>query len=229
MFIGHFAVGFASKRIAPKASLAPLLVAPLLADLLWPVFLLLGIERVEITGGANPFLTLTFLSYPWSHSLVMGIAWGAAFGGAYYLMTRYQRGAWVIAVAVVSHWVLDVATHLPDMPLAPGSTARFGFELWRSVPGTVVVEATMFAAGVWVYTRATSPRDAIGRYGWWGLVVLTLAAYLGSLSGKTPPSVPALAWTALVASVITVALAWWADRHRTVAHIDRGAASDALS
>ena len=56
MFIGHFAVGCAAKRFAPKTSLGPLLVAPLLADLLWPVFLLLGIEQVQINvPGANPF------------------------------------------------------------------------------------------------------------------------------------------------------------------------------
>ncbi len=215
MFIGHFAVGFASKRIAPKASLAPLLAAPLLADLLWPIFLLLGLERVEITGGGNPFLTLTFIAYPWSHSLVMGIAWGALFGAVYYLITRYQRGAWVIALAVISHWVLDVATHVPDMPLAPGSSLRVGLGLWHSVPATVAVESALFIAGVWLYARTTAPRDAMGRYGWWGLVALTVVAYLASLSGSTPPSVTAMAWTALIASLVTVVWAWWADRHRS--------------
>ena len=80
MFIGHFAVGLASKRFAPKASLAPLLAAPLLADLLWPIFLLLGWERVQINPrGPNPFFTLTFISYPWSHSLLMGVTWGSLF------------------------------------------------------------------------------------------------------------------------------------------------------
>lgn len=216
MFIGHFAVGFASKRLAPRASLAPLLAAPLLADLVWPVCLLLGLERVQINpAAANPFLTLTFIAYPWSHSLVMGVVWGALFGGAYYLVTRYRTGSWVIALAVVSHWALDVATHQPDMPLAPGGSTVFGLGLWRSVPGTIVVESVMFVIGVWLYTSATVPRDAIGRYGWWGLVLLTSVAYLGSLTGSVPPSVAAIAWTAIVASVITLVLAWWADRHRT--------------
>jgi hypothetical protein len=47
VFIGHFAVGFAVKRLTPTASLGPLLAAPLLADLLEPVFLLLGIEQAR--------------------------------------------------------------------------------------------------------------------------------------------------------------------------------------
>lgn len=215
MFIGHFAIGFAAKRVAPRASLAPLLAAPLLADLLWPIFLLLGLERVQINPpGPNPFMTLTFLSYPWSHSLLMGVVWAGLFGGAYYLVTRYRTGAWVVALAVVSHWVLDVSTHVPDMPISPGSPTLLGLGLWRSVPGTVVVEAAMFAAGVWLYAAATKPTDAIGRYGWWGLVLLTVVAYIGSLKGSAPANVSALAWTAIIASLITVVWAWWADRHR---------------
>src|SRR2546430_6505898 len=49
MFIGHYALGLAAKRIAPRTSLGTLFLAPSLADLLWPVFLLLGWERVRVT------------------------------------------------------------------------------------------------------------------------------------------------------------------------------------
>lgn len=217
MFIGHVAVGFAAKRIAPKASLAALLAAPLLADLLWPIGLLLGIERVQLNPpGTNPFLTLSFISYPWSHSLLMEGIWGAVFSGIYYAMTRYRTGAWVIALAVVSHWVLDVATHVPDMPLAPGDPTLVGLGLWRSVPATVAVESFMFVAGVWIFAAGTKPRDAVGRYGWWGLVLVTALAYLGNLTGTAPATVRALAWTAVVASLVTLVWAWWADRHRMV-------------
>jgi len=49
MFIGHYALGLAAKRLAPRTSLGTLFVAPTLADLLWPVFLLLG-----GSGSAHP-------------------------------------------------------------------------------------------------------------------------------------------------------------------------------
>jgi hypothetical protein len=215
VFIGHFAVGFAAKRLAPKASLGPLLAAPLLADLLWPVFLLLGIEQVQINApGANPFMTLTFVSYPWSHSLLMGVVWATLFGGAYHLLTRYGRGALVIALAVVSHWVLDVVTHVPDLPLWPWSSPLVGLGLWNSVPGTAIVESLMFAAGVWVYSSGTTGRDRIGRLTWWGLVLFLIIGYVMNLRGVPPPTVTALAWTALVAGVVITLWAWWADRHR---------------
>ena len=217
MFIGHFAVGFASKRLAPRASLAPLLAAPLLADLLWPIFLLLGVEQVRINApGGNPFLTLTFTSYPWSHSLAMSVVWAGLFGGGYYALTRYGRGAWVMALAALSHWVLDYVTHVPDLPLAPGGGPLVGLGLWRSVATTVTVESLMLLVGVWLYTRATSARDRIGRYGWWGLVAFTAAGYVANLRGVPPPTVTALAWTAVVASAVVVVWAWWVDRHRAV-------------
>ncbi len=220
MFIGHFAVGFACKRIAPRASLAPLLAAPLLADLLWPVFLLVGFEEVRTNPpGGNPLLALSFTSYPWSHSLAMSVVWGAMFGGGYYALTRYARGAWVMALAVVSHWVLDYATHIADLPLVPWGGPLVGLGLWRSVTGTVIVEGAMYLAGVWLYTSTTAARDRIGRFAWWVLVVIMAASYVWSLQGAVPPTVSALAWTAVVASGVTLWLAWWADRHRSASGI----------
>src|ERR1700758_2490694 len=113
MFIGHFAVAFAAKRAAPRASLAATFAAAQLADILWPVFLLLGWERVAIQPSADPFLNLAFTSYPWSHSLVMDAVWGLAFGLVAYALLRDRRAAVVLGLLVVSHWVLDVAVHVP--------------------------------------------------------------------------------------------------------------------
>ena len=143
MFIGHFAVGLASTRIAPRASLAPLLAAPLLADLLWPMFLVLGVEQVSVNPPeGNPFLALSFTSYPWSHSLLMSVVWGVLFGGAYYAVTRYGRGAWVVALAVVIlPWIGAVqGSELGEAGLfmvpfaAAGALAAIGADLvesWR--------------------------------------------------------------------------------------------------
>lgn len=216
MFIGHFAVGFASKRIAPRASLASLLAAPLLLDLLWPVFLLLGVEQVAVNpAGGNPLLSLRFTSYPWSHSLLMSVVWAVLFGGAYYGVTRYGRGAWVVALAVVSHWVLDYVTHIPDLPLVPGGGPVVGLGLWRSPAAAVAVELALFAAGVWLYATGTTARDGIGRFGWWAFVAICLASYGASLVSSPPSSVTTLGWTAIGGSIITLWLAWWTDRHRT--------------
>jgi len=80
MFIGHFAVAFAAKRAVPTVSLGTLFVACELVDLLWPIFVLLGIETVAITPGITAFTPLDFVSYPWTHSLLMCSLWHSRSG-----------------------------------------------------------------------------------------------------------------------------------------------------
>jgi membrane-bound metal-dependent hydrolase YbcI (DUF457 family) len=217
MFIGHYAVGLAAKRAAPRTSLGWLILAPTLADLLWPVFLLLGWEQVRPVPGGPTFLTLDFVSYPWSHSLVMDAVWGTLLGGAYYARTRYRAGALAIAGAVLSHWVLDVITHIPDMPVAPWGGTKLGLGLWHSVPGTLVVEILLYAMGAYLYARTTRARDAVGRYATWGLIALLFLLYVSTLNVPPPPGIPVLAVSAIAFGGLFVLWAWWGDRHRDVA------------
>ncbi len=212
MFIGHFAVGFASKKLAPRAPLLLLMAAPLLLDLLWPLFLLAGWESVKIAPGDTAFTPLEFVSYPFSHSLLFSVIWALLLALATLALSRYPRGALVVAAGVVSHWVLDALTHRADMPLYPGSP-RVGLGLWNSVAGTVVVECLMFAGGVWVYTAATRPKDRIGAFALWSLVVTLLLLYVADIGSAPPPNVRALAWVALAAWLFPL-WAGWADRHR---------------
>jgi len=214
MFIGHFAVAFAAKRAAPRTSLGTTFVAAQLADLLWPIFLLLGWEHVRITQSTNPFLTLDFTNYPWSHSLAMELVFGAALGALYVAVTRYSVGAIVVALLVPSHWVLDLIVHRPDLPLYPGGTARLGLGLWNSPTATMIVEGIVFVAGLTIYARATRARDRIGRYGLWALAAFLVVLYLVSSFSPPPPSVKALAWSAMIGWPLTL-WPWWVDRHRT--------------
>src|SRR5580765_3867131 len=152
MFVGHFALGFAAKRAAPKLSLALLFAACQLADMLWPVFLAAGIERVAIVPGITAYTPLDFISYPYSHSLVALCLWGIVLGSACWLLGQTGRVSLVVAALVVSHWMLDFVSHRPDMPIYPGS-ARWGLGLWNSVPATLVVELLLFGAGVWLFSQ----------------------------------------------------------------------------
>jgi membrane-bound metal-dependent hydrolase YbcI (DUF457 family) len=220
MFIGHFAVAFASRRVAPRTSLALLLIASQLADILWPIFLLLGWEHVRIDPAATRFSPLDLYHFPWSHSLAALLVWATLFAGTYWLITRYRAGAIVLWFGVLSHWVLDWVTHRPDMPLYPGSP-RFGLGLWNSVPGTMIVELAMFAAGVWLYARATRARDWIGRYGFPAYVVLLLVLFIGDRFSGPPPDVQSLIWAAIVFMPLLVVLGWWFDAHRRPVLADR--------
>ncbi len=216
MFIGHYAVGFASKKVAPRTSLAWFVAGASLLDLLFPLFVILGWERAHFVGAATPFLRISLDDYPWTHSLLMAAVWSVAFGLLCRAVTRSRGAALVAGAAVFSHWVLDFITHSPDMPLWPGGAARVGLGLWYSTAGTIVVEGLMFVLGIWLYARTTQARDRVGRWALWGLVAVLVLSYASNLvsSSELPPRV--FAWVGLVMGWLTVLWAWWADAHREV-------------
>ena len=215
MFLGHFGVGFGAKAAAPKTSLGTLFLAAQFIDLLWPSLLLVGLEKVEIVPGITRVTPLDFTEYPITHSLIAVLVWAALFAAAYYLLRKYPKGAWVCGAAVVSHWVLDLVTHRPDLPLVPGGAMRVGLGLWNSLPATLVVELGIFAIGVWLYTRTTRALDRVGSVALWSLVGFLLVTYFGNLFGPPPPSAKAIAWLAQ-AQWLLVIWAFWIDRHRAV-------------
>jgi hypothetical protein len=212
MFLGHFGVGFGAKGLAPRASLGTLFLAAQLIDLLWPSFLLLGWERVSIRPGITVVTPLDFESYPFTHSLLAVIFWGLGFALVYGAIRRYAAGAIVGGLAVISHWILDLLVHRPDLPLAPGGT-RVGLGLWNSLPATLAVELVVFFGGLWIYLRTTRARDRIGSFALAGLVGFLLLIYAGNLMGPPPPSVEAIAWAGQ-AQWLLVIWAFWIDRHR---------------
>jgi hypothetical protein len=212
MFIGHYGLALATKRLAPRTSLGTLIGAAQLADLIWPFLLLLGIERVSIVPSANPFLRLSFDSYPWTHSLLMLIVLGVLAGGAYATIRHDRAGGVIVGLLVVSHWVLDWITHLPDMPLYPGGP-RVGLGLWRSVDDTMIVEAVMLLVGVGVYSRCTRATDRTGRWALWGFIAFLGALYFANAYGSPPPSVTAVAWVTPAGWLMPL-FGWWVDRHR---------------
>jgi membrane-bound metal-dependent hydrolase YbcI (DUF457 family) len=209
LFIGHFAVAFAAKRIVPAVSLGTLFLAAQLADLVWPVLVLGGIEIVAIRPGITAMTPLEFIHYPYSHSLLALAAWSVLLGGAWLLRHRpAATSALVIAAVALSHWLLDVISHRPDMPLTLTGPTRLGLGLWHSIPATII------AAGVALYARGTAATDGVGRNGLRALVAFLAVVYVASAFGPPPPSPATVAWTAQ-AIWLLVAWAYWVDRHRS--------------
>jgi hypothetical protein len=204
VFIGHFAAGLAASRLEPRLRLGTAFVAAQLPDALWPWFLLAGIERVTIAPGDTVVTPLRFDSYPWSHSLLMVAGWGIALG------LLVGRGAKpplaTVALLAVSHWLLDVASHRPDIPILPWGGPKVGLGLWNSLPLTIAVESALFLAALAYYVRG---RGASLGIGFWSLIVALGVVYSMNLFGPPPPSVNAIA----LSMVLVVPLLWWWGNH----------------
>jgi len=203
MFLGHFVVALAASRREKQLRLGTSFLAAQWPDAIWPAFLLAGIERVSIVPGDTAFTPLRFDHYPWSHSLVAVAAWAALFAAILFWRTRSRTASALAGILVVSHWVLDVASHRPDVPVGPDGP-MLGLGLWNSVAATVIVETTLFVGAVAYYARGR----ATGK-GFWALVAVLAAIYVANIAGPPPPSVMAIAVSCLVLMPV---LWFWGNR-----------------
>jgi membrane-bound metal-dependent hydrolase YbcI (DUF457 family) len=214
MLVGHFAVGLAAKRIEPAISVGTLVLASMLADLLWSIFVFAGIEHVQFKpgiGAANYFGPSDIVM---SHSLLMDGLWAGLLAAAYFLKRRSPRGAWVIFGAVLSHLLLDWISHRPDMPLSPGVHSYVGLGLWSSIPAAVIVEGGFWGLAVILYDRATHPKRRTGVYAYWSVVAVLTLAWYNNLAGPPPRNPQAAPLASFLFFSLAVAWAYWMNSLR---------------
>ena len=219
MFIGHYAVGFAAKKWAPKVSLGALFAAAIWLDLVWPIFVLMGLEKFNISPGITRMSPFDFADYPLSHSLVMALAWGAAFGLVYLILDNNWKNAAILGGLVVSHWFLDLIVHRQDLPIFPtalnntGVISKYGFGLWNHPVPELLLECGLLAAGLWLYWNATKTRDRVGFLGLLGFVLALIVVFVFSLT-STPPNNPNLIAFMGQLQLLFIGWAFWFDDHR---------------
>jgi len=217
MLVGHFAAGFAAKRIEPSLPLGTLVFAALFADVLAFTLIAAGIERFRIATdvSTNRFIGENMV---YSHSLLMDILWGALIAAGYFLWRRHARAAWILFAVVVSHWVLDAISHRPDMRLGPGIPGALGLGLWNSIPATLIVEGGMWLASIIVYIRATHASKRAGIYAFWPGVVLVTLAWFANLNAAPASggSGVAAALPSLIFFACLIGWAYWAGDARLI-------------
>ena len=208
MFIGHFGVGLLAKRKESQPSLAMMFVAVQLLDLLWPIFVLFGLESLEIDPGNTKLTHLDFTYYPYSHSLLMALFGRALMGVIYFIFTKNMRGSVLLGGLVISHWILDLITHRPDLPLTPFSEYRVGFGLWNHPVAEIILELGIFGLGAFLYYKSPCFKRKIS---FWLLILFLLVTHLMNLFGPPPPNTLAVAWSANLMWLIVI-WAWWIEK-----------------
>jgi hypothetical protein len=216
MFIGHFGVGLAAKKVAKKTSLGTLFFASQFIDLLWPLFLIFGIEHVKIDPGNTAFTPFDFVLYPYSHSLIAVLFWSLIFGSIYFLIKKDLKISVWLGVLVLSHWILDFITHRPDLPLFIGSNSPMvGLGIWNSVVATILIEGGIFVLGVYLFIKTTKARNKIGIYSFWSLIIFLILIYIMNLLGPPPESVDAIGYVGLSQWLI-ILWGYWIGKNRIV-------------
>ena len=213
MFIAHFGAGFAGKKFSKTASLGTYFIAAQWIDLIWPILLLLGIEKVEIKPGISSVTPLDFIYYPFTHSLIAVIIWGILFGLIYYFIKRNLKISIILGLLVISHWFLDLLVHIPDLPIFPGDSLKVGLGLWNSFAATILLEFLIFSLGAFVYFKNTKAKNKIGTYSLIGLIIFLSLIYATNLFGPPPDSVKAIGIVGN-AQWLIILWAYWIDRNR---------------
>lgn len=213
MLVGHFAVAFAGKRLAPKLSLGTLVLAAMLPDVLWPIFSLAGLEYSAPPSGD---VSRHGFDAPVSHSLLTVLIWAVLFSCGYFLWRRSERGepsrryALVLFGAVLSHWLLDVVSY--RHALAPGVNGYVGLMLWNSLPATLLVEGGLWLVAIVLYLRATRAQNWAGLFAFWPVVAFLTFVWVANIR-KGPPPPEAVAGS-LIFFLLLVAWAYWMNRAR---------------
>ncbi len=217
MFIGHFAVAMAAKKFDRSTSLGVLFIAAQWLDLIWPLFLILGIEKADIDPDPHAVFPLIFTDYPYSHSLLAALLWAPILAVIYLMFKKYAKGAIVICLLVISHWALDLFVHIPDLPLTPFTEDKVGLGLWNYKYIELIVELLMFYIGIRMFLSVTVAKNKSGKISFALLVVFLLIVHLANTFGPPPEDIEPVALLGL-AQWLLVLWAYQVDKNRAPAH-----------
>ena len=217
MYVGHYAASLALKRIEKRASLGVLFLAVQFVDIVFFPLVLLGVERLNVIENFTQSTHFELEYMPYTHSLVAFLIWsGLAYALFRWVVIKNHSVAVVVALAVMSHWVLDVIVHTPDMPLWNDASLKLGLGLWNNAVATYLLEAVLLLAGLWLYLRATRAETKIGKYGMGAFVVLLLIVNIVNIFGPLQgDSKLLLAVSALASYLLFAAVAFWLDAKRS--------------
>lgn len=214
MFVGHYGVSFAAKGIEKSIPLWILFIAVQFVDVLWAVFIFAGIEKVRIAPGITATNPLDLYYMPYTHSLLAAVLW-SVFGFLVYKFARNSasRAAFIVGLAVLSHWVLDLIVHIPDLALYD-NTYKMGFGLWNYPAAAFGLEAILLFVGIYFYLRRTSAISVIGKFGMpvFGVVLLIFQTIVFFAAPPASPSSAAV--TAIVLYAVFAMIAFWLEKYR---------------
>ena len=217
MFVGHYAASLALKSFEQKASLGVLFLAAQFVDILFFPFVLAGIERMNIVENFTQSTHFELEYMPFTHGLLASAIWAvAAYAVFRWVVVRKRSVAVVVALAVFSHWLLDLPVHTPDLPLWSDASPKLGFGLWNNAVATYLLEAGLLLFALWVYMRSTKATTAIGKYGMPVFIGILLLVNVSNIFGPLMvDSKIGLSMFVLSSYFLFAAVAFWLDRKRS--------------
>ena len=214
MFIGHFAPAFAAAALGPRApGLGTAFLAAQLVDWVFFGLAIAGVEKMRIEPGATVMVPYDLYFYPYSHSLLGTGLWALGFALIIAIAQRNALAGLLSGLVVVSHWILDLVAHRPDLTLA-GGEARYGLGLWNYPAIAMPLEIVLLLAGFGFYLKRT--RGPVGP----PAILLVALGVFQAINWFGPPPVAADLFVHLQAllafGVLTIIAAWVGENRQFV-------------
>jgi hypothetical protein len=214
VFIGHYAPAFIAATARKAPPLAVLMVGTQLIDFGFFTFSLLGIEHFRLVPGITASNWLDLFDMPYTHSLLGTCVWAAGFAALVGLIMRSRPAALITAAMVISHWLVDLLVHRPDLTLA-GSPPKLGFGLWNMPMIEKPLELALAFGSLAFFAKRTRPASAGAKWALGALVaVLALCQYIDWFGPRTTVVGASQSITALAAYSVIAALAVWVQSTR---------------
>src|SRR5262249_60217890 len=116
----------------------------------WRFSFFLGREKLRIALGITAASPLDLYYMPYTHSLIGALVWSALAAFVYKLVRGAKASssaALIIALAVFSHWILDLIVHRPDLPIYD-DTLKVGFGLLNYKGVEFAMEIALLVIGI---------------------------------------------------------------------------------
>ena len=211
MFIGHWAPALAAAAVSRRSpSLGAAFIGAQLVDWGFFAFATIGVENMRITDGITAMNPMDLYDMPYTHSLAGTAIWAALFGLVLLYFKRDLVTALIGAGIVLSHWVLDLLVHRPDLTLA-GGEHKIGLGLWDYPMIAIPLELGLILGAFFWYLRRTQgpiipPIFLLGLL----LIIQTINWF-----GPAPTEAgPVLYLSALASFGLVTLAAMWVDRTR---------------
>ena len=205
MFIGHWAPALAVAAKRQRPGLGTLFIAAQLVDWAFFGFVLLGVEKMRLNPAISAVSPLDLYFMPYTHSLVGTLAFGIATTVIVWSILRDRTAGLLAGAVVVSHWLLDLLVHVPDLTLA-GSPPKLGLGLWNYPAIEMPLELAITFGALWLYVRARRPQLSRALLLGALLLGLQLFNWFGPVASEVTPGT---SYLALVAYGLVTLAAWW--------------------
>jgi len=148
--IDHAATALVLARRYPRVPMPALLLSVQLAELAWVALEFAGVERTTTDSTVRTVADLHLTYMPYSHSVATVLGAALLAGAVLWVVTRRRDVSLAVALGIVSHLVLDLLTHAPDLALAPGVPApKLGVGLYSAAPWAAFLLELAYGVVCW--------------------------------------------------------------------------------